>query len=164
MWYSEILGTIRTPRGVTVDGIQHPASIFTCWSDEELAAINIYPATLDVPDQRYYEIGDTSYTLTDGTYIISYASTEKDVNNLKAERNNTVKSISASHLEKSDWMVIRASEGGTAVPSAWTTYRAAVRTESNDKNSAIDALSTLDDIKTYDNNGGVTAGWPEVPE
>ena len=30
-------------------------------------------------------------------------------------------------LGLSDWMVVRASEGGTAVPSAWATYRQALR-------------------------------------
>ena len=36
MWYSETLGTIKTPRAITVDGVQHPSNIFRAWSKEEL--------------------------------------------------------------------------------------------------------------------------------
>ena len=52
-------------------------------------------------------------------------------------------------LQPTDWMVVRAAEGGTAVPSSITTKRAAVRTKANAMctqitNAAnVDALATL---------------------
>ena len=38
-----------------------------------------------------------------------------------------VRSERTERLATSDWMAIRASEGGTAVPSDWATYRQALR-------------------------------------
>ena len=52
-------------------------------------------------------------------------------------------------LQATDWMVIRAAEGGTAVPSATTTWRAAVRTKANamqvqiGNTANVDALAAL---------------------
>ncbi len=61
MWYSETIGTIKTPRALTVDGIQHPANIFTAWSKQELAEIGIYPARVEFVDSRYYNTGSETY-------------------------------------------------------------------------------------------------------
>ena len=63
---------------------------------------------------------------------------------------DTVKSIAASKLAETDWMVIRELEGGTAEPQAVKDYRTAVRTASNTKETEIDALTTLAAIKTYE--------------
>ena len=41
-------------------------------------------------------------------------------------------------------MVVRAAEGGTAVPSDIATWRAAVRTKSNDMCTAIDGATDVD--------------------
>jgi len=55
----------------------------------------------------------------------------------------------AGILQPTDWMVVRAAEGGTAVPSSITTKRAAVRTKANAMctqitNAAnVDALAAL---------------------
>ena len=62
---------------------------------------------------------------------------------------NTVNANAANNLAPTDWMVVRAAEGGTAVPSSITTKRAAVRTKANAMctqitNAAdVDALAAL---------------------
>jgi hypothetical protein len=71
MWYSETIGTIRTPRALTVDGVQHPSNIFRVWSKSELLSIGIAPARVEVPDSRYYNTGAESYTFTDGEWVRS---------------------------------------------------------------------------------------------
>ena len=45
---------------------------------------------------------------------------------------DTINSQAGGILQATDWMVVRAAEGGTAVPSDIATWRAAVRTKSND--------------------------------
>ena len=47
-------------------------------------------------------------------------------------------------LQDTDWMVIRATEGGTAVPSDITTWRAAVRTKANAMQVQIDGAADVD--------------------
>jgi len=60
-----------------------------------------------------------------------------------------VKRQASTHLEATDWMAIRASEGATAIPDSVKSYRTAIRKESNDKETEIKALSNLDAIKLY---------------
>jgi hypothetical protein len=47
-------------------------------------------------------------------------------------------------LQDTDWMVVRAAEGGTAVPSDITTWRAAVRTKANAMQVQIDGAADVD--------------------
>ena len=59
-------------------------------------------------------------------------------------------------LQDTDWMVVRAAEGGTVVPSDIATWRAAVRTKSNDMCAMIDGVADVDALAalyTYTNTG-----------
>lgn len=152
MWYSETFGTIKTPRALTVDGVQHPANIFRAWSKAELLGIGIAPARVEVPDSRYYNTGAESYTFTDGEWVISYATTEKNVDDLKADLIAKIKAHVGALLSSSDWMVIRQADGGKAVPEAWATYRAEVRTHGNSLESGVEAFASLDAIKNFQNH------------
>ena len=152
MWYSETFGTIKTPRALTVDGVQHPANIFSVWSKAELLGIGIAPARVEAPDSRYYNTGAESYTFTDGEWVISYATTEKNVDDLKADLIAKIKAHVGSLLSSSDWMVIRQADGGKAVPEAWATYRAEVRTHGNSLESGVEAFASLDAIKNFQNH------------
>ena len=164
MWHSDSLGVIRTPKEITVDGVTHPRQIFRKWSKAELAELGITPARVVTPDQRYHNTGAETLTLVDGETVISYATTDRDVDQLKTSMKEKVKSIASSTLAQSDWMRIREEDGGTSMSADWKTYRASVRAESNEKDGEIDALADLDAIKAYDVAGGVTGGWPNDPD
>jgi hypothetical protein len=152
MWYSETLGTIKTPRALTVNGIQHPSNIFRAWSAEELADIGIYPARVDAPDSRYWNTGAESYTLTDGEYVISYASTEKDVASLKTQVIEKINAHVGSLLSSSDWRVIREADGGTAVSDDWKTYRNEVRAHGNSLESGVEAFASVEAVRNFQNH------------
>ena len=152
MWYSETFGIIKTPRALTVDGVQHPANIFRAWSKAELLAIGIAPARVEVPDSRYYNTGAESYTFTDGEWVISYETTEKNVDDLKADLIAKIKANVGALLSSSDWMVVRQADGGKAVPEAWATYRSEVRTHGNSLESGVEAFASLDAIKNFQNH------------
>ena len=164
MWHSDTLGVIRTPKEITVNGVTHPRQIFRKWSKAQLAELGITPARVETPDQRYHNTGAETMTLVDGETVISYATTDKDVGQLKTSMKEKVKSIASSTLAKSDWMRIREEDGGTSMSADWKTYRASVRAESNEKDGEIDALADLDAIKAYDVAGGVHGGWPNDPD
>ena len=68
----------------------------------------------------------------------------KDITMLKKTWVSKQKEIANSLLRPSDWMVIRATEGGTAVPSANATYRAAVRTQCGLREATINACADTD--------------------
>jgi membrane-bound inhibitor of C-type lysozyme len=147
---------IRTPQNITVNGVQYPRSIFTRWSKAELAAIGIKPYREVLPDSSYCWIGEPSMQIGDEV-VVTYACTPRDLDTLKAGMKAQVKSQAASKLAETDWMVIRAAEGGTAVAEDVTTYRAAVRTASNTMETEIDALADMDAVKAYE------YAWPVDP-
>ena len=150
MWYVDSIGLVKTPRGVTIDGIQHPRNIFTLWSKADLAAIGIKPASITAVDSRYKNTGALTWDTSGAEVVGTYATTDKDVAGLKTEMKNSVQSIASSTLSSSDWMQHREAEGGTAMPADWKTYRAAVRTASNTKETEIDALSNMAAVKAYE--------------
>ena len=179
MWYSPSHGLIKSPRAIVKDGLQHPAQIFRKWSKAELATIGFHPARISVADHRYYNTSGERYNFDDATseWVVSYGSTPKDVDKIKESMKAKVKSIASSTLAHSDWMTHRESDGGTAMPADWKTYRADVRATSNTKEAEIDALADLDAVKLYNNTPGtpnedggvpsidnVTAGWPNDPD
>ena len=150
MWYVDSVGLVKTPRGLTIDGIQHPRNIFTHWTKAELAAIGIKPASITAVDTRYKNTGELTWNTSGEEAVGTYATTAKDVAALKTEMKATVSFIASSSLAGSDWMQHREAEGGTAMPADWKTYRAAVRTSSNTKETEIDALADIDAVKAYE--------------
>ena len=176
MWYVNSIGLVKTPRGVTIDGVQHPRNIFTLWSKADLAAIGIKPASITAVDTRYNNTGEITWDTSGAEVVGTYATTAKAVAGLKTEMKDTVSSIASSTLASSDWMQHREAEGGTAMPADWKTYRAAVRTASNTKETEIDALANLDAVKayeahpvtytrktvTYDGDGNPVYGSPNI--
>jgi hypothetical protein len=185
MWYSETIGTIKTPRALTVDGIQHPANIFTAWSKQELSGIGFYPARVESVDSRYYDTGSETYELVDGEYVISYATTEKDVELLKEDLIKKVQANTGALLAPSDWRVIRSIDSENAMSSEWTTYRNEVRAYGNSLESGIEAFASVDAVRNFQNhevqeerrveNSDETEtvnrtvdktywGWPESPD
>ena len=164
MWYVDSIGLVKTPRGITLSGVQHPRNIFTLWSKADLAASGIKPASITAVDQRYTNTGAITWDTSGAEAVGTYGTTDKVAADLKKSMTDSVQSQAASYLSGSDWYVIRETEGGTACPADWTTYRAAVRTESNSKVTAIAALADLDAIIAFDAATPITAGWPNDPD
>ena len=144
MWYVDGVGLIKTPRGITKDGVQHPRNIFTQWSKSDLAAIGIKPASITAVDSRYYDTGELTWDTSGAEAVGTYATTEKSVADLKTQMVSEVNALASSHLAASDWMTIRAADGGTAVPSSITTKRAAVRTKANSMCVQIDGAANVE--------------------
>ena len=102
-------------------------------------------------------IADTLYTaqnVTDDVHPAGHADAGDRINTwsegdvetpgLKTNHKVIINKGAAGQLAATDWMVIRAAEGGTAVPSATTTWRAAVRTKANSMQAQIDGAANVD--------------------
>jgi len=144
-----VVKVIPRPVPLTINDIQYPKNIFQVWTKAELKAIDLLPYSENTVDNRFYIRGNLSYEVKADEVIGTYAQTAKDNDDLKNKMIEEVKRQASRHLEATDWMAIRASEGGSAIPDAVKTYRTAVRKESNDKETEIKALSNLDAIKLY---------------
>tara|TARA_R110002020_G_scaffold99230_1_gene235663 strand:- start:714 stop:1331 length:618 start_codon:yes stop_codon:yes gene_type:complete len=155
MWYSEIYGVIKTPREITHNGVSHPRQIFRKWSNPELAELGIRPASVVVPDGRYYYTGIESYTLVGDEWVISYEEKERDVGELKRELLIRVKANVGLLLKHSDWRVVREIDGGTPLTDAWKTYRNEVRTHGNSLESGVESFASLQAVKNFQNHAVV---------
>ena len=183
-----ITSMLKGNKGVEINGVKHPASIFTIWSESERNAIGIYTIEIDntnFKDEAWYINTDITYAYDSsakkvkGTYgtatakahaDTTYTNTDKsngiiptgkDVGDVKVEGLKTilirqVKADAKSKLDATDWYVTRKAEENTAIPSAITTHRKAVRTKQAEMETAITnaadtaALETL--YKRGDNN------------
>ena len=154
MWFvgnTEAGFVVNKARGLTIGDTQYPRNIFVLWSKEELAAIGIKPYSEVRLDSRYYNQGALTRTESDGDMVGTYASVAKDVDALKEAMLQSVKSIAGSLQSAVDWYWSRAAKGGTAVPADVAAHATAIYTEMDAKESAIAAMTTLDEVKAYQN-------------
>ena len=165
-----ITKTVPSNRGITLGENQYPRAIYTLFSAAEREAIGIYEVVFDntnFKDQKYYNNTNQSFAFADGVATASYGSATAnalaDVNGtdadgveldpvvvipgLKTKHKEIIKQQASSLLTANDWYVIKATDVESySVPSAITTYRANVRTRSNDMEVLIDACSTVDEL------------------
>ena len=167
-----IVEILTRPKALNIGDVKYPRNIFSMWTDAELAVIGIVPVTIDntnLKNQEYYintnqsfaydtetgvatatygtatakAIADTLYTAQDETDGLG---TEGEVKSkgLKTNYKAIINQQAGGILRPTDWMVVRAAEGGTAVPSDITTWRAAVRTKANAMQVQIDGAADVD--------------------
>ena len=150
---------INQPKPLVIGDTQYSKNIFSFrWSNAEREAIGLYEVVFDntnFKNQEYYTNTNQTFAFADGAVTASYGSatakaladvTENDIviPGLKSKHKEKIKQQASGLLTTYDWYVIRKADAGTAVPSAITTYRAAVRTASNDMETLIDNAANVD--------------------
>ena len=158
-------------KGVIIENNQYPRSIFTLWSEAQRNAIGIFEVTVDTTnkkDEQWYINTNVSYgvesnkavgsygvatpklledrneTNEDGSPMLDADGNQVVTKGLKSQKKNIIKQQTAGILQDTDWYIVRKADAGTAVPSAVTTHRAAVRTKSNEMETAIDNAADVD--------------------
>jgi hypothetical protein len=139
------------------DGIQRPANWLRLSTerDRELLGITWVADTSNSYDQRFYWSESNPKQLNDEAILDEDGNDTGEVQTglktlWKAKQNE----IAASLLAPSDWRVVKELEvnssfsaARTAYPSAWMTYRAAVRTACNTRQTEIDNCSDVAALK-----------------
>ena len=166
-----IIKTYNNPRGMTIGDIQYPQNIHSLWSESDLNAIGIYTVVYDNTNKRnenWYTNTNQTLAFAGGVVTASYGTAtaklledrnevDEDDNPLLDDNGNQVvtkglKTIkkeifdrqAAGMLSKYDWYIIRNTEAGTAIPSAITDYRTAVRAKCNSMQTQVDGASDVD--------------------
>ena len=117
--------------------IQYPANWLRLSTAEEKTAIGITEVA-DAPtyDSRFYWGDGTAKALDDKTETID--GVEYTTLGVKSVLKAQEKQGAGSLLAKYDWYVVRKAEKSTAIPTAIKTYRDAVRTACNTRETEID--------------------------
>ena len=181
-------------RGITLGDIQYPRSIFSLWSKYEREAIGIYEVVhnnTNKKDEQWYINTNVSYAFADGVVTASYGSatakahadttwTQDEIDaleeagdleagdiktrGLKYNLIRNIKSQAAGELVRTDWYIVRKADAGTAVPSAITTHRAAVRTKCASQETQITNASDTPALETlYTRNDSGVRPLGELP-
>ena len=174
-----ITKTVPSNKGITIGENQYPRAIYSSWSTAEREAIGIYEVVFDnsnYKDQTYYTNTNQSFAFADGVATASYGSaTAKELDDVTVDETTVkgLKTLKKQHITKEasnlltplDWHVIKATEVESySVPADMTTYRAAVRTASNDMEALIDACATVDELAAlyvYVDGSRPLGEWPE---
>ena len=186
------------PKGFELNGQLYSADIFYKWSNAEKNAIGIYEVVTDSSnkkDEKWYINTNESFTFANNTVTRSWGTatakahadtlwtqadsdngdlpSDKDVGDVKVEGLKTIlirqlKEQVSNELAKTDWYITRKQEKTTAVPSAISTHRDAVRTKQAEMETAItNATDTpaLETLYTYttDDDGNSTRPLGELP-
>lgn len=180
---NQFVKTISSSKGIEINGVQYPKTIFTLWTNAEREAIGIYEVVVDATnkkDEAYYINTDVSYSYSNGVVTASWGTpTAKPLDNvlfvegdeipedkavgdikqygLKPQHKQTVNNQANGLLSKYDWYVIRYQEDNTkTIPSDVSTYRTNVRAKANEMCTQIDGASDVDALKAlyeYTNTG-----------
>ena len=165
-------------RGIKIGDYNYPPAVFTLWSESERNAIGVYTVEIDntnKKDEAWYINTDISYAFGSGKVTGTYGTatakahadtkwTQKeiddgeapsgaDTNTVKNEGLKTVlirniKKQAEGILNQTDWYVTRKTEKSTAIPSAITTHRDAVRTKQASMCTAITDASDTPALET----------------
>ena len=180
-----ITKVINNPKGLIIGDIRYSKNIFSFrWTNEEREAIGIYEIVFNnsnKKDEEYYINTNQSFNYADGQVTASYGTAtsklledenatnddgspmlDADGNQvvtkgLKSQKKQIIKSQASGLLTPTVWYVLKATDvEDYSVPSAVSTFRADVRTKSNEMETAIDNASDVDALATlyaYVNTG-----------
>ena len=184
-------------KGIQIGDNKYPKTIYSLWTEAERNAIGIYTVEINETnrkDETYYINTNITYAFGSGKVTGSYgtatAKAIADVNEvdgngdpildsdgnqivtfgLKTNYKNQFNTQAAGLLAPTDWYVVKATEvSDYSVPSAITTYRAAVRTKVNAMETAIDGcanVAALITLLTYvrQEDGTITRPLGEFPD
>ena len=179
---------IRFPKSMVINDVRHPRTIFTAWSWTELNNIGIYTVEPGTQGDDRFEITSsptyafdssnnkvtTTYTKTDKALDDANAKNEdgSDMKNpvtgeqvvnygLKTLAKEQAKRTAHALIKRFGWLVQRVTmDSSKTIPSAVTTYCAAIRTDCANICTAIDNAANMAAFKalyqdTYNSDGTV---------
>jgi hypothetical protein len=155
------------------NNINYPANWLRLSTAEEKTALGITEvADALTYDSRFYWNDGTAKTLTDTNEVDENGDPLLDENGdqivtlgVKSVLKAQEKAIAGSLLARYDWYVVRKAEKSTAIPSAITTYRDAVRTACDTREKEIDACADTAALVTlYSSKEDGTPNMTQYPE
>ena len=194
---NQITQFINYPKSIVIADVRYPAKIFTMWSKAEKEAIGIYEIETDssnYKDPAYYNNTNEEYTFANNKVVKSWGTAtpkrledenavDEDGNNLldddgvqlinyglKTEKKRIVKQQASGLLAPTDWYVVKATEvADYDIPANILSFRADVRSKSNEMETMINNCTTVDQLKSlYDyteqEDGTITRPLPEFPK
>ena len=120
-------------------------------SDSDLEALGFFELE-QTSKKQSQDYGDIVFDSDNNKFVynIENKTFTETVAELKTKQITELKRIYNTKLSSTDWYVVRASEGGIAIPSNITTERNNLRIECTSKETEINALTTKSSIVDFE--------------
>jgi hypothetical protein len=169
---NNIVEYYKNKKSLVLNNVRYSSQIFTIWTDEERAALGIYPVKKpDFPDMEFHTTSEIIYTFNTeqkkviGTHIVSdrnlHDTNKVDKNNnpvlddhnnqiirlgLKSNEINKVKLDAANSIKPYAWLIQRKVTADKDIPEVVLTYIANVREKCEE---ICTALTNANDITEF---------------
>ena len=169
---NKIKEIVKGNKGIDINGIQYPSSIFSLWSKEELFNIGLVPYSItksgdnrikteggvvnEISADKKSVIGVTQYIDKSLDDVVQYDSNGKEMLNddgtiavkegLKTFYKRITDEKCYNMLNQTDWYIVKHTELGSVVPETILSHRQAVREKANTLETKINACSSVDDL------------------
>ena len=142
-----VVKTIRVAKPFSLDGRDYNEKWYERMSAADKAALGIQEVVYGQrADERFYWVTEQPIAVVDGKPTITYTAMPKDLDQLKTQQIAQAKAQANSQLAATDWMVIRKAERGVEIPGDVMADRAAVLAECAEKEAAIQAATTVEEL------------------
>ena len=139
--------TIRSNRAFRYNGVDYSDRWNQRMPAADKAALGIKEIVQGPrADERFYWVSPDSVRMVDGKPTQTYTALAKDLDVLKAQFIAQAKDTANKELAATDWMVIRKAERNIDLPEETQAQRAAIIKTCTDKETAIAAATTVDEL------------------
>lgn len=145
------------------EGNFYPANWCNVSTPQEKAAIGMVDVVYGPQaDGQYYYVSQNApvYNAQTNQVDITFTNTPKDLTGVKTNAISQVNSTAYSILLPTDWMVVKAVETSTTVPTDWNTWRESIRTTAATATTSINSATDVDAVETVMQN----IDWPKDPD
>lgn len=147
---NQVLEIIRVPKGMKINGVQYPKTIFTdAWTDEERKGIGIVPYeyTGKLRNDMFYTTSESAPIVLDHKVTVTRTTTARELSDIKATMKSQINAVLSAWFGETDWYFIRKADNGTPVPDDIAKWRNDLRARALVLEAAVDSKGNVADLE-----------------
>ena len=130
-----------------LDNTQYPQNWLNLSTPQEKAKLGIVDVVYGQrADDKYYWVSEDAPVVDGGVVKVNYTATPKDLAECLKQALSAVNAQAYSILLPSDWMVVKAVESSSNVPTVWSAWRQEIRDQAANQVTSISACTTVDQL------------------
>ena len=158
---NQVLEIIRVPKGMKINGVQYPKTIFTdAWTDAERKGIGIVPYeyTGKLRNDMFYTTSESAPIVLNHKVTVTRTTTARELPDIKATMKSQINAVLAAWFGETDWYFIRKLDTGKEVPADIVKWRNDLRARALVLEAAIDSKGNIEGLEA------MTVVTPEMAE
>ena len=143
---NQVLEIIRVPKGMKINGVQYPKTIFTdAWTDAERKGIGIVPYeyTGKLRNDMFYTTSESAPIVLNHKVTVTRTTTARELVTIKDAMKRQINAVLSALFGSTDWYFIRKVDNGTPVPDDIVKWRNDLRARALVLESAVDSKGNV---------------------